>query len=285
MSELVTNDKQAMRALKQHGNKIITVIALVLVAFFGWQFYQKNYAKIDTVAADKYTAVSQAHEALTLLAQNPDDAANADSAKQKLYADIDALVVAHPNTVYAWQALMIKARYQTDDEDLAGAIASLSQAAASKVEDDGLIAIAKLRYAQVALANKDTETAMRLANEPMPSAFEASRQELLGDIYVAQNEPDNAKKAYAQAWQHLAERHENRALLGLKMQALGMDVTPIEPKAQIIATPNQAQNSDMVAILPEMPNSDTAKAGSAQGDNAQDGDNAAASAENSDTQN
>lgn len=181
-------DQKSLTALKLHGEKIIYAVLLVLAVFFGWQYYQKNYAKIDTVAADAYTSISARDEQLVQAYLNPElDAAGkqalAEEEKQ-LLGDIDALVAAHGDTAYAWQALMIKARHQTNNNDLEGAVATLSQAASIDLDDDGLTAIAKIRHARAMLANGDAEGALSIANETMPTAFEASRQELLGDIIM-----------------------------------------------------------------------------------------------------
>ncbi len=247
--ELVTNDKQAMQALKQHGSKIVTAIALVLALFFGYQFYQKNYAKIDTTAADLYIVINQEHEALALLSQNPDSKAQAESEKQKLFANIDALVANHGDSIYAWQALMMKARYQNDAEDYKGAKDSLTKALAVPLDDQGLLTISRLQLAQVLLADGDTEGALTALNQPMPESFEASRQELLGDVYVAKKEDASAKTAYEKAWELLRVRHEERALLKLKMESLGIAVVPIEPKPAIVATPNTEMAAEQIAAL------------------------------------
>ncbi|OOR91205.1 hypothetical protein B0181_03535 [Moraxella caviae] len=252
MTEPAVNDnKQAMAALKQHGEKIVWAIVAVLLAYFAWQFYQKNYAKIDTVAADAYTLIAERNDALMLGEQNPDLDAAAKEAlakeEQSLLADIDKLVAEHGDTVYAWQALMIKARHLSEHGDYAAAIDTVKQAQGIDLDDEGLAAIANVRLAQLLLANGDVDGALNTANTVLPQAFEASRQEVLGDVYVAKNELDNAKAAYESAWKVLSERGENRALLSLKMQALGMDVTPIET-AQVVAEP-MAVNADDIAAL------------------------------------
>ncbi|OOS23579.1 YfgM family protein [Moraxella pluranimalium] len=240
-------DKSSLMALKMHGEKIVYAVIAVLVIFFGWQYYQKHYAKVDTVAADMYTGIAAHDEQLVQTAINPslDDAAKKQLAddEAKLFADIDALVATHGDTAYAWQALMIKARHQTDNDDLAGAVTTLNQATTIKLDDEGLLTMTKLRYARAMLANKDVDGALAVANETMPKAFEASRQELLGDIYLAKNDTENAKKAYQTAWDALRERQENRAVLSLKLQSLGVTVEPIETPA-IVATPVATAKAD-----------------------------------------
>ena len=78
----------------------------------------------------------------------------------------------------------------------------------------------------------------------MPEAFEPSRQELLGDVYLAKNDSENAKKAYLAAWDVLRERQENRAVLALKLQSLGVTVEPIEVP-MVVA--NDPANNNAVA--------------------------------------
>lgn len=238
-------DAQAASALKQHGGKIVWAIIIALSAYFGWQFYQKNYGKFDAVLADNYANISERNDALNLGLQNPDldDTAKAELAKEQaaLFTDIDALVAKHGNTAYAWQALMIKARHQADSEQYKDATATLQKAVVIDVGDEGLVAIARLRLAQVLLADGDLETALTTANTAMPPAFEPSRQELLGDIYLAKGETDSAKKAYELAWQALSERQEIRSLLSLKMQSLGMTPAPITPKPSVVEVPELPQ--------------------------------------------
>lgn len=231
MTDLVTTDKQAMQALKRHGGNIVTVILLVVLAFFGWQFYQKNYAKIDTKAADSYTQITTQSEALNALTANQ---AEYDTQKQALFTQIDTLASEHGDTVYAWQALMTKARILADDNDFTQAAQSLTAASQVSIDDEGLLAISRLQLAKVQLAAKEIDAALATINQAFPESFEPSRLEILGDVYIAQNQNDKAKEAYEKAWQLLAERQEIRALLKLKMEALGLVPPEITPKPAIV---------------------------------------------------
>lgn len=257
--ELIVNDKQAMSALKKHGGNIVWAIILVLASYFGWQFYQKNYAKIDTAGADSYTNISTKAENLAILTQNPDAKAQADSEKTALFADIDNLASQHGDTVYAWQGLMTKARLQADGDDYKGAIETLNKAIAVPIDDKGLLAISRLELAQVQLANGETDTALATIKGEFPISFEASRLEIEGDILLAKKDNDGAKAVYQKAWDLLAERHENRALLKLKMQSLGLTPSEITPKYQVVADSQSSAAAGQIGEIAQEGGQNTAQ--------------------------
>lgn len=232
------NTDNSMQALKQYGSYIVTVILLVLAGYFGWTYWQNNHARVDTVAADYYADIQRLNEEMSLAAQNPDlgdEALTAlEASRTQLDEDIDALVNAHGDSIYAWQALMIKARHQADNDNFEGTIETLKKALAIDLDDAGLSAITRLRYAETLLASGDADAALSEANNDMPISFEASQQELLGDIYLAQGKEDNAINAYNNAWELLRDRQESRAVLALKMESLGEIPEPINSQASLI---------------------------------------------------
>ena len=235
------NADNSMQALQQYGSYIVTAILLALAAYFGWTYWQNNHARVDTVAADHYADIQRLNEEVSLASQNPDLEAEARASltesRKKLDKDIDALVSTHGNSVYAWQALMIKARQQVDSDDFKGAGETFKKALAIDLGDAGLQAITRLRYAKTLLAAGDADAALAEANSDMPSSFEASQQELLGDIYLAQDNKDAAIKSYNNAWELLRSRQETRAVLALKMESLGIVPEPIAPQAGLIQEP------------------------------------------------
>ena len=232
------NADNSMQALKQYGSYIITAILVALAGYFGWTYWQNNHARVDTVAADHYADIQRLNEEVSLAAQNPDLEADAKKAladsRAQLNKDIDALVSTHGGSVYAWQALMIKARGQADSDDFKGATDSLKKALAIDLGDAGLNAITRLRYAKTLLAAGNIDEALAEASKEMPSSFAPSQQELLGDIQVAKNNKDAAIKAYNNAWELLRTRNETRAVLALKMESLGIVPEPISEQASLI---------------------------------------------------
>ncbi|MEL0618854.1 YfgM family protein [Psychrobacter proteolyticus] len=241
------NADNSMQALKQYGSYIVTAILLALAAYFGWTYWQNNHARVDTVAADQYADIQQLNEEVKLASQNPDLEAEAQEAltqsRSQLDKDIDTLVSTHGESVYAWQALMIKARQQVDNDDFATATETFKKALAIDLGDAGLEAITRLRYAKTLLAAGDTDAALSEANNDMPSSFEASQQELLGDIYLAQDNKDSAIKSYSNAWELLRSRQETRAVLALKMESLGITAEPIAEQTSLIQEPSAPEPS------------------------------------------
>ena len=82
---------------------------------------------------------------------------------------------------------MIKARQQVDNDEFTEAGETLKKALTIDLGDAGLEAITRLRYAATLLAAGDADAALTEASKDMPSSFEPSQQELLGDIYLAQD--------------------------------------------------------------------------------------------------
>ena len=231
-------DPQSMEKLKQAAGYIIGAILLALAGYFGWTYFQNSGMKEDTVAADKYAAIEKTNDELM---GQPEG--NADVSK-KLNADIDKLVAEHGNTVYAWQALMITSRNAVDANDMKTATEALKKALEIDLKDPGLHSITQLRYATVLLADGNVDEALTQASKDVPVAFEASQQELLGDIYSAKKDKEKALRAYQNAWSLLSKRHEERPFLRLKLENLGINPEPIEPADQIVDVAALQQSQD-----------------------------------------
>ncbi len=234
------NDKQAMQALKQHGGNIVWAIIIVLAGYFGWSYIQKNTeVKVDTSVSDSYLKVANLQQKVIAEKNMPklDEKAKKSLATQEkqLQTDIDKLVTEHGDSVYAWQALMVQAKQFMDNNDSKSAVPVLKSASEIKIDDLGLKAITRLRYAQALLADGQVDEAKKEAMKEVAGSFEASKQELLGDIYLAKKDKEKAIRSYKNAWKLLEKRQENRAVLLLKMQKLGLDVQPIKAKELFIS--------------------------------------------------
>lgn len=231
------DEAQSLADLKHYAGYIIAAIVLALVGYFGWHYWQNNSVSPDLEAAQEYASIQQISEKVALAEQNPDleqSALQAD--RDALFTEVDTLVANYPESVYAWQALLLKARQQADSEDYAAASETLKAALNTPLKDAGLKAMTQLRYATTLLAAGDTDAALSAASKDMPNAFEPSKQELLGDIYLQQDKTEEAKRAYENAWKLLIDRKEERAILRLKMESIGITPQAIPEKPALISS-------------------------------------------------
>lgn len=248
--KLVNDEQQSLGALKQYGGYIVSAIILVLAGYFGWTYWQKHGGNIDSAAANDFAKIqSDQNNIETLTTQAASDTkaqAQLATAQTNLGKDLGEFVAKHDNSVYTWQALMLQAKQQTDKNDLKAAAATLQKASQLTLKDDGLKAIAILRQAQVLLSDNQADAAQKRLQSPVPAAFEASKLEILGDIANQQGDKKAAATHYQKAWQLIEQRNHNnpnpqdRALLRIKMESLGLSVKQPDLTGGVLAKPTQA---------------------------------------------
>ena len=265
--KLVNDEQQSLGALKQYGGYIVSAIMLVLAGYFGWSYWQKHGGNIDTAAANDFAKIqSDQNNIETLTTQAATDTkaqAQLATAQTNLGKDLGEFVAKHDNSVYTWQALMLQAKQQTDKNDLKAAAATLQKASQLTLKDDGLKAIAILRQAQVLLSDNQADAAQKRLQSPLPAAFEASKLEILGDIANQQGDKKAAATHYQKAWQLIEQRNQNnpnpqdRALLRIKMESLGLSVKQPDLTGGVLAkptqAPTQAENTAPAAAIASAP--------------------------------
>ena len=261
--KLVNDEQQSLGALKQYGGYILSAIMLVLAGYFGWTYWQKHGGNIDTAAANDFAKIqSDQNNIETLTTQAASDTkaqAQLTTAQTNLDKDLDEFVAKHDNSVYTWQALMLQAKQQTDKNDLKAAAATLQKASQLTLKDDGLKAIAILRQAQVLLSDNQADAAQKRLQSPLPAAFEASKLEILGDIANQQGDKKAAATHYQKAWQLIEQRNQNnpnpqdRALLRIKMESLGLSVKQPDLTGGVLAKPTQAEKTAPAAAIASAP--------------------------------
>ena len=215
---------------KKYGSSMITGILIALIAFFGWEYWQK-----------KNLAESQMHTAK--VQQLMDDAqASKGDGFAKLSETADKIVKEAPDSAQAIQTQLVMAKLAYDKEDYAAAEKALQKVENSKVDDKGLVQVVKLRLAYAQLAQKKYDAALKTLEVVTEPAFKATADEARGDIYVAKNDIENAKKVYQSAWDALIERKEERQILQIKLESVGVLVDDPEIERPIIET--QAEEAE-----------------------------------------
>ncbi len=190
----------------QWGTPISSVLVVVLGSFAawnGWQLWQQRQATQAAALADAVTVAIQS--------QDPSRTALA----------FEQLKTEYASTIQAGQAALqvAKAAQASDKTDAAKAAL---QWAADHADDAGYQATAKLRLAALQIAAQEYDAAATLLQTSFPAEFQALAHDRLGDVLQLQGKKDEAIAAYQKAWQQLDAQLQYRALVGYKLNALGV---------------------------------------------------------------
>ena len=211
---------------KKYGSAMISGILIALIAFFGWQYWQKKTLAEQQMNTDK---VQQLMDDARTAEGNPD-------AFSQLSATADKIVKEAPDSAQAIQTQFLMAKLAYDQQDFAAAEKALKKVENSKVKDQGLVQLVKLRLAYAQLAQKKYDEAIQSLAAVTDPAFKATADEARGDVYVAKNDRENAKKAYQSAWDTLVERKQERQILQIKLESVGVLVDDLEIERPVLET-------------------------------------------------
>ena len=168
------------------------------------------------------------------------DEAKAASSQPNAFATLseaaDKIVKEDPDSVQAIQTQFILAKVAYDKQDYAAAEKALKKVENSKIKDAGLLQIVKLRLADAQLAQKKYDDALKTLTAVTEPSFKATADELRGDIYVAKKDNESARKAYQSAWDDLVKRKQERQLLQIKLESVGVLVDDPEIDSPIVDT-------------------------------------------------
>ncbi|SPL69959.1 YfgM family protein [Acinetobacter stercoris] len=211
---------------KKYGSSMVTGILIALIAFFGWQYWQKK-----TLAEDQNRTAK--------VQQLMDDARSAGTdakAFATLSASADKIVKDAPNSAHAIQSQFVLAKLAYDKGDYATAEKELKKVENSSIKDEGLLSLVKIRLADAEFAQKKYDAAIKTLSTVTEPAFKATVDEAKGDVYFAKNDIENAKKSYQSAWNTLLERKKERQILQIKLESVGVLVDDPDFERPVIQT-------------------------------------------------
>ena len=215
---------QLKSATKKYGSAVISGVLIALIAFFGWEYWQKKtLAESQTETARVQQLMNDAHASV----------GQAD-AWTKLSTSADAIMKEDANSVQAVQTQFLMAKTAYDQGQYANAEKALKKVENSEVKDKGLLQLVKLRLSYAQLAQNKYDDALKTLNAVTDPAFKATAEEAKGDVYVAKNDIANAQKAYQAAWNDLLERKQERQILQIKLESVGILVDDAEIERPIL---------------------------------------------------
>lgn len=214
MADYSTEEEQLENLKKwwaENGVSTVSVIVLSLAAVFGWQAWQNQQQQA------LYTASATYQNFLEAISANQGNPTEQQVATALHLAD--TLTDDYPDSGYAHFAALYKARQAVLDGEFPVAIEELqwviAQADSAATRQD-----AQLRLSRVLLAQGDYSEAM--ASLPESSqGYAPLVEELRGDIYLAENNQQQALLAYQKASElRLQAGQASNPLLNLKIQQL-----------------------------------------------------------------
>lgn len=189
------------------------------------------------ILAKKNLATSQVETAkVQQLMDEANASADNPNALSSVTASADKIVKDDIDSVQAIQTQFVLAKLAYEKQDYAAAEKALKKVENSKVKDEGLIQVVKLRLADAQLAQNKYDEALKTLSGNVDPAFKATVEELRGDIFVAKKDVDSAKKAYQAAWNSLLERKQERQILQIKLESVGVLVEDPQIERPILET-------------------------------------------------
>lgn len=218
--ELLSEEEQWERLkawLRTSGPQVLLLAALMLLAFFGWRWWQAHVDKQAVAAADAYQNI-----VVTFDAGRNDEG----------FTLIETLRSEYPKSPYVAAADLVAANVHVANNELDRARERLQRVADTAIDEE-LRPIAKLRLARVQAAQEQYDAALATLGTQDMAEHEAARLEIRGDILFAKGDREGALKEYQAARERLpaVELQEGGVgeLLALKIADLGATpATPVE---------------------------------------------------------
>lgn len=218
--ELLSEEEQWERLkawLRTNGPSVLMLTAVMLLAWFGWKWWQERGEKQSQAAGAVYQRVLQTFDA---------------GRRDEAHALIETLRREHPKSVYVSAADMVAANVHVEQNELDKAADRLQRVAAS-APDEQLRPIAKLRLARVQISQGRPDAALETLGNADMREFEAARLEVRGDALWAKGDREGALQEYQRAREKLpeVERQEGGVadLLDLKIADLSGPPLPGAP--------------------------------------------------------
>lgn len=202
------DDQEQLDELKlwwnKYGKMTISLVLLALIIYASWQGYQYVQHKKAVEASEIYQSLGEL------------DPSKVDDIKALSHQ----LTTDYAGTPYAGRAAVLQARSQYVGGDIKGAKSQLEWAVVNATETS-IKAVASLQLARVLLADKDYAGAEKVLSAEIDAGYIGLKDDLLGDVLLAQGKTVEAKERYTAAIANLDSEGRFYMLTKQKLQSLG----------------------------------------------------------------
>lgn len=202
--DIYASDDEKGEAIKnwwrENGRSVLTGVVLGGAVIFGGRYWMNFQQAKTEQAAAMYQQVQ--------MNISEDDLTAAEDLTQQL-------MQSHSSTPYAAFATLELAAKQMQNDQAAAAVEYL-QWTADKAKLTGQKDLARLRMARVMVDQGEYEKALELTQQPVSEAFASLFAELEGDIYLAQEDKQQAYEAYRNAISSMDVDDPRKTLLEMK---------------------------------------------------------------------
>ncbi|QVL45419.1 MAG: tetratricopeptide repeat protein [Methylophilaceae bacterium] len=202
------DDQEQLDELKlwwnKYGKMTISLVLLALIIYASWQGYQYVQHKKAVEASEIYQSLGEL------------DPSKVDDIKALSHQ----LTTDYAGTPYAGRAAVLQARSQYIGGDIKGAKSQLEWAVVNATETS-IKAVASLQLARVLLADKDYAGAEKVLSAEIDAGYIGLKDDLLGDVLLAQGKIVEAKERYTAAIANLDSEGRFYMLTKQKLQSLG----------------------------------------------------------------
>lgn len=189
---------------KKNGKLVTNTVIAALLAYVAWQGYQYWQNK-------KVSEASSIYQSMVML----------DAGKvAEIKAQATKLMDGFSGTPYAGRAAVLLAKAEFASKDSKAAKADL-QWAIDHAKEGAVQAIASLQLAGILLEDKDYEGAHKVLDGKMDVGYIGLRDEMKGNVYLAQGKQAEAKKAFESALNNLDAGGAMYQATKLKLESLG----------------------------------------------------------------
>ncbi|MBT4923511.1 MAG: tetratricopeptide repeat protein [Candidatus Thioglobus sp.] len=195
-----TEDEQAEQIkkwIKENGGQIVAGVVMGLSAIWGFDYYKNYQNEQSTQARSHYLS----------LVVNPNNTESFDKLQNN-----------YTGSGYVDQSSLLMAKNAVNNKQYQQALDYLSPLLES--ENEFVAHSAKLRMAAIHLEMNNYDQALSVLEATENNAFSGLYNHTKGDVYLAQNNTDSAKKHYRLALSQLSNDSELKSLIKIKLNDL-----------------------------------------------------------------